>query len=183
MTYFSVDVETTSTDILQGELLTVGVVVVSESGYFTGQEFYTGRNFQGLSDTDTMKWWTEHEEAKKEAFSHDLSSDELATALLWWVNGVEPDKKKRVFVANPASFDRNWIDMLYSSTRIENPFPYRSLCLRSMRFGLSPGQEWGAERDYKEFHNNFPHHALEDARSQALDLNYLLGLRDHDRSD
>jgi hypothetical protein len=45
-----------------------------------------------------------------------------------------------------------------------------------MRFGLRQNSNWGSVRD--DHASKIPHHALEDARAQALDLIDMLKERD-----
>ena len=69
---------------------------------------------------------------------------------------------------------------LFDETGVPDPFHYRSLCLRSMKFGMRPRSEWGNDReDHKPA---IPHHALWDARAQALDLVQMLAERDTTRA-
>jgi len=176
-TFFSVDVETTSAKgPYSGQLLSVGIVPVRDREILQGS-FYWGLSYTGLGDPDTMKWWGEQDkEVKDAAFGFNNTDESLATAIYWWTLGIEPVAENRIFVANPVAFDKKWIDDLFEKTRQENPFHYRSLCLRSMSFGLHRGQEWGKDRT--ENISEVPHHALHDAKAQAIDLISLLKKRD-----
>ena len=179
-TFFSVDVETTGPDPASGQLLTVGIQVVEDLKLT--KTFYFGQRFHesGHKDPDTMIWWEEQDPTvRMEAFGTFLNgSYALAYKLQTFLDQFPAS---RWFVANPAAFDRAFINDLFSTQNLRNPFHYRSLCLRSMRFGLTPNQEWGESRTDR-YENPMPHHALHDATEQALDLIYLLKKRDDDES-
>ena len=82
---------------------------------------------------------------------------------------MEPDWNKRIFVANPASFDKMWCDYLFAVTKHDPaPYHYRSLCLRSMKFGLAPETTYGSDRTTHK--STVEHHAYYDALAQAKDL-------------
>ncbi len=170
MTIFvSVDVETNSTSVFTGELLTVGAVAVID-GEITDDFYLRVEYDKNHYDEETMRWWgDQNDKAFEEAFEgvrhsriavaddfHDFVSD----------LGDEP----KFFVANPVVFDWPWIDKLFSDTKVANPFHYRSMCLRSVHFGM--GGEWGKSREGHE--PTVPHHALFDAYAQARDLQDIL---------
>lgn len=201
-TFFSVDVETTHTDPMRGHLLTVGIVPVVcvnnewRSPTLTGNDLYLRIDQSAHYDTffndlldrkSTMSWWLrQNDEAQDEAF-RDVTlerNDEewTAAAITYYVNQVEPDFSQRVFVGNPVAFDKAWLDALYSKHPFtQNPFPHRCLCLRSMRFGLRPGNDWSPARPVHD--PNIPHHALYDAWAQAQDLIDLLINRENAAGD
>ena len=193
-TFFNVDVETSALTPWDGYLLTVGIQPVHYTpglGAAMGEErFYVriDRNDElaasGWWDgqgTDTFRWWCDQSaEAQDEAWRDGgLVRHEPETAALMlveFVNGVEADPKERIFVANPVAFDKMWVDELFASTGITNPFHYQSLCLRSMKFGLREKSPWGGTRDNHE--PKVPHHAFHDAHAQALDLLTMIAERD-----
>lgn len=195
-TLFSVDVETTSTDPHNGWLLTVGVQPVTfptgniAAPVLDGRTFYERidrihhypRWFATLTDSgSTLSWWLkQNSDAQAEAFRdltlERLEPDTVAARLIDYVETIEPEPEARVFVANPATFDKAWIDDLFAETGYPNPFHYRTLCLRSMRFGLVPGDKWGAARD--DHNPAIPHHAFHDAYAQAQDLARMLETRE-----
>lgn len=198
-TFFSVDVETSNLSpwLSDGFLLTIGVVArrIQLSGAshpVSGGEFYVRLEHYDELDpwwwsgdvseapSETAAWWMDQSDlAQQEAW---LDTDlvrlypELAARMLSeFVIGLAPEPEDRVFVANPVAFDKMWIDSLFGQTGVENPFHYRSLCLRSMRFGVEARSEWGASRSDCE--PVIPHHALHDARAQALDFDSLIYAR------
>lgn len=197
-TFFSVDVETTSTDPTDGHLLTVGVQPVHfptgniAEPALTADFFYARIDcrhiyrqwFETLTDPkSTLSWWLkQNDHAQAEAFRdirlQRFSADTVAEWLSKFVVDIEPEPEARVFVANPVTFDKAWIDRLFTSTGHANPFHYRTLCLRSMRFGLVAGDKWGAARD--DHNPDTPHHAFDDAYAQAQDLIRLLTTREKD---
>lgn len=193
-TFFSVDVETSALTPWDGWLLTVGIqpvtFVAGERAEMHPDRFYvridredelatTGWDEPGRSDT--YAWWCEQSaEAQDEAFRDPNLvrhfPETAAMMIAEFVASVEPDPKQRIFVANPVSFDKMWLDELFASAGIPNPFHYQSLCLRSMKFGLRKGSPWVSTRDNHD--PKVPHHAFHDAHAQALDLLAMLTERD-----
>lgn len=178
-TFYSVDVETSGTDPFKYDLLSVGVVVVWGNGLI-GPTFYRrlkhGFDSEVVWDPETKAWWLEQNVlAKKEIFSTEVERHDagvVAAELAQFVldtGGEEPHG--RVFVANPVAFDHAWIRKLFSEEDVENPFSYRSLCLRSAGWGAGSVGWQERERIHKPF---VEHHALHDAQAQALDLLDLL---------
>lgn len=198
--FFSIDVESSDTDRYLGNLLSVGgqlVVHDKDGAYLTGDGFYTRIDqtphlrmngwFDGSCPTDTYKWWVEQnavaqDEAWRDLTLHRVPALDAAIDLANWVTELQETFKAKdaFFVANPVAFDKGWIDDLFSQVNMDadvlHPFHYRSLCLRSMRFGLRKGSSWGSERDTHV--SKVPHHPLEDAIAQALDLVDMLKERD-----
>lgn len=212
MTLFvSVDVETTSSELSDGHLLTVGAVAVHYSpgrpqGAMIGRsDFYVRLDIgadatvdwsaapAGTPAAETRKWWLDQEPRVQEEAWLDrtlVRHEPRQAALMFaeWVreaNGsagadVEGGEAGPVtFVANPVSFDKPFVDRWFHDTGVPNPFHYRSLCLRSMAYGLQPQQPFGSDRTTMA--SPVPHHALHDAYAQAHDLCRLLALRDRYR--
>jgi hypothetical protein len=190
-TFFSVDVETSDSRLGMGYLLTIGVQPVTLIDGFwrqTHATFYVrlddAEKLEESSvwdDSETRRWWDQQaEEVRAEAFADSTlvrhPADIAARMLSEFVVGLAPEYGDRVFVANPVAFDKPWIDLLFSEQCIENPFHYRSLCLRSMKYGLRPGSEWGSDRETHD--PKIPHHAYWDAEAQARDLIAMLHERD-----
>jgi len=194
-TFFSVDVEASGLTPAVGFLLTVGVQAVWWDGVDAGLHpapFYVriqratelGKSMYWRPGQPTFDWWQEQgDEVRAEAYAgealvrHDAWI--AAKMLNEFVVGLEPDPEQRVFVANPVAFDKMWITNLYDEANLSSvpdPFHYRSLCLRSMKFGLRPNSPWGSDRESHE--PVLPHHALSDAQAQARDLIDMLTERD-----
>lgn len=187
-TFFSVDVETTGPCPAVADLLTVGAVAIHENPDGTIREvipdvdgtadLFYGRIAEPRNgwrwDSDTLAWWrTQHPSVYAEAVdvstgTERVSRIRLAADFEAWIVSQEPDPNQRIFVANPAGFDWQWVNELFWSTLHRNPFGYRSLCLRSMAYGLRGGA-WGRDRTDDEFNvaSAVPHHALYDAIAQA----------------
>lgn len=182
--FFSVDVETSGFTPATGRLLTVGIHVVRPTKY--GGELMPDSLYVRMTrgvvkpDDSSMAWWAEQDEiVRNEAYADDTlvrhSPIVAARMICEFVANVCPEPEGRVFVANPVAFDKMWMTSLFDEARLIDPFHYRSLCLRSMKFGLNPGSEWGNDRsDHKPL---IPHHALSDAHAQALDLCDMLNER------
>lgn len=195
-TFFSVDVETSDTRLgaSMAHLLTIGVQPVvwepRKTPEMLADRFYVrvdhplkGWPTMDASEaqTDTHRWWLEQsEEARNEAYA-DTSllrhPRHIAAKMLdEFCRDHEADAARRIFVANPVAFDKPWIDLLMAESGIDGTFHYRSLCLRSMKFGLRISSEWGSDRENHQ--PVIPHHAYWDAKAQALDLIDMLNERD-----
>lgn len=182
--YFSVDVETTSTNPFFGELLSVGLVAIEAESLKNIEEMYVPFKYSGaLTDPQTYDWWHNRELVSQAAYDaaweydHErFSEDDGARMISEFVNSFGESLKDRIFAANPVSFDYPWIQKLYFNTNTYNPFHYRTLCMRSLYFGISGDTVYGESRASSgEFHvPKLAHHALEDARAQALDLILML---------
>jgi hypothetical protein len=202
--FFSVDVETTSTDPQFGRLLTIGIKPVwwepdstdIVKAYLDNEDFYIRIDqtdfypewFKTLTDPDsTLSWWLQQSDhAQGEAF-RNLSLERHSEFDAAWqiaefvqrVCGNIP-LKNRVFAANPVTFDRAWIDALWTNLKFSHnvtelpamPFHYRSLCLRSMHFAQNTSNGWDTFGRFNQ--SSHPHHALLDAVAQAEDLIALL---------
>jgi DNA polymerase III epsilon subunit-like protein len=180
MTFFSVDVETTSTNPFKGHLLTVGIVTVHfNETWVKGPTFYERLEFPDKLDpmeNNSLEWWVlQDDEVRGEAFTAYPRNDNEVAALniANFVRSVEPDYEQSIFVANPVAFDKPWIDKLFADViNSSNPFHYRSLCLRSMKYGMVADPTFGSDRTTHE--SKLPHHALWDADAQAEDLIEML---------
>lgn len=178
-TFFSVDVETSSTNPFTGELLTVGVVAVDKGGTVLADLYVRLDPLNGIEwDEDTKTWWESQEiDVRMEAYEDEdlvrLYPHQAARMIREFVHKhgtVEDGSNENVFVANPVSFDYPWIVKMFTQSNVPNPFGYRTLCLRSAAWagnGL-----WGGKRDTNK--PRCPHHALSDAHAQALDLITLI---------
>jgi len=200
--FFSVDVETTSTSPFDGELLTVGIQPVVVPATFAAgflwdeaEQYGPGLHvaidcthvysewFKTIHDhASTLSWWLRQNQQAQDAAWRDTSIERLpevtaAERIMDFVEDVCPAFSDRVFVGNPVSFDRPWIDRLFMHAGYPIPFSHRTLCLRSMRFGATRSGGWGPERVLHD--PLIPHHALHDAQAQADDLIDILRLREH----
>lgn len=181
--FFSVDVETSGLVPGHGELLTIGIVPVVYAGRNRWVDLWTDDNTlyiridQGTEFPDgpysSMGFWKKQSKAVRDEAYADrtlerFSPNDAAKTINDYLDSFEPDPMKRFFVANPVSFDKPWIDKLFADAGLPLPFHYRSLCLRSMDFGKKRHKGFGGSRDG---HNSeVLHHALWDAKAQAMDL-------------
>jgi len=182
--FFSVDIETSNTVVTPGGMLSIGVVAINDELEMV-DNFYVKLAYDvKASDKETMEWWeTQDLEAQAEAFDWGRSRvfpGSAAVMLQNWVNELKQNQEA-YFVANPASFDFPWIANLFQTWELVNPFHYRTLCLRSMRFGITGGK-FGSSRgedegfpDLKPVVPVLAHHALHDAIAQGQDFINLMG--------
>jgi len=192
--FFVIDFETSALDPWQGEVLTLGIVPVTHYGeilqestfycYWDTSEIMPDWAFPA-NLTDTQAWWNEKRQVDDPAFAAAwyregpvYSDQQILDDIDEYVGMIEPDKDKRFMCANPAAFDIMWMNYIYSMQNRSHPFHYRNLCLRSMRYGIECGftPEFGNARDEHELYGYIPHHALWDARMEALDLVHLIEL-------
>ena len=184
LTFLSVDVETSSKVAGTGHLLSVGIVpVVHQDGKWVqlieqGAALYVriehplGTDFRHHPNVDSVAWWSEQDpKSVKEAFDQSLLRFPPHTAAKMiheHVRSLEDDPLRVIFAANPVSFDKPWVDALIVKAGLELPWHYRSMCLRSMKFGMDISAGFGADRTTHP--SAWPHHALYDAIAQAHDL-------------
>lgn len=194
-TFIVVDVETSGLVPAYGKIFTIGAVAVTYDGRTAtiNKDFFYQRidQWQWIEDSywlstvfdpdSTLSWWLRQTiEVQNEAWRHGgkaytRSEGAVARKFDEWVQS-KAEAGKAIFVANPVSFDKPWIDLLFMSHNVENPFDYRTLCLRSMFYGHDKASKWGQHvRTNKSL---VPHHALFDAYAQAHDLIDLFGMRD-----
>lgn len=198
LTYFSVDVETSG--LVPGDtdshLLSIGAVAVSHDGWVI-DTFYERINvrlpsrwylppddefIQSLPEGSTLKFW-KGVEAETPFVANEAYADPylprralplVAERFEEWVLAHGKTWEDRIFVANPVSFDFSWTQDMFRRAAVDNPFHYRTLCLRSMAFGRSYTGDWQA----RHLRTNVPkhyHHPLSDAYAQAQDLIEMLG--------
>lgn len=192
-TFFSVDVETSGLTPATGYLLTVGIKPVVWDG--VRWELADGSLYVRINRTadlatckhwsagrGTYDWWSlQADDVRDEAFADPSLVRHApliaARMIAEYVTEIESHDESRVFVANPVAFDKMWLTELFDETEVDDPFHYRSLCLRSMKYGLRAHSPWGSDR---ETHTpKMPHHALSDAVAQAHDLVDMLAERDN----
>lgn len=190
--FFVVDVETSGLTPWTGELLSVGIVPVTEFGeiepdienHFYSRVVYQGANIHYISEenmTPTQKWWLEQDYVvRDEAWNGYPRTHlyKLRNAINEYVERIEPDKSKRFIAANPVAFDKMWLESVYAQEYNKLwPFHYRCLCLRSMRYGLEFEEtEYGSAKGAQE--SQVPHHAYHDALAEAYDLKHLIELKE-----
>ena len=188
--FFVIDFETSDLMPWIGSPLTLGIVPVNEAGEILDQDLYVQfPTWHLMPDwdmsanlSDTESWWNQKRlsdepieiRAWEAAWLRDSededSSGQAIAKITDFLQVIEPDKNKRFLCANPIAFDKMWMDYIYT-TMTDSPVPYhyRNLCLRSMQYGLDYGTnpEFGNARDHE---SGLPHHALYDARAEAIDL-------------
>ncbi len=197
-TYFSVDVEASSTMLTRGLLLSVGIVPVAIDGdvglgnvpefhgfYARVQQFAIGEE-RRWSDKDCWNFWAEQETkspmAWSEIFDTNLvrhSDRVVARMIAEYLEQFPGGQMEHIFVASPTSYDKPWIDKLFADARLPAPFSWRSIDLRSCQWALDPDDD--ITQSNREHESEVPHHALYDARAQALTLMDILEDRNRRR--
>jgi len=192
MTYFVVDVETSCLNPFEPDpfLFTVGVVPVSQGGNILYNDIFYKRIWNFLPEEwydDTMEtenktliWWRQQNtEAKMEAWldlqKQRFPMSKVAGDLSDWVKHIEPDPTQRFVAANPSYFDKMWIEWMYTLEGFQSPFHYRTLCLRSMHFGIDDEDEFGKSREGHK--PEIEHVAWHDAVAEAKDLQDMIDFK------
>jgi hypothetical protein len=181
-TIFSIDVETSTTNPYTGNLLSVGVVAIDFDTLEIGKSDYwelTYPESAKLDSSDTYEWWEkQNEQAFEAAWGHRecrLAPNTVAELLSEFIIGHSEDWNDRIFAANPSTFDYGWINQLLSGASVEDTFHYRTICIRSLAFGLYGGDWGGGRGESGEWYlPEVPHHAYFDALAQGQDLIKLL---------
>lgn len=203
-TFIVVDVETSHTEPTEGFIFTVGACVVTyDAGFATIEnEYFYQRINQEQKITDsgwletiydprsTLSWWlTQPLEVQEAAWRGglDRGCSERDAAVDFWQWVISMDAKytepfeasgKPIFVANPVTFDYAWMNSLLRSHNLHMPMDYRTLCLRSMAFGVTDNTRWAWAEQKRANKSQVPHHAFWDAYAAAQDLQDLLSNRD-----
>lgn len=185
-TFFSVDVETSRLNPFEPDsfLLSVGAVAMDEVGNILG-EFYVriDRSAQlkaewyrpeWTTDNGTLTFWREQDasvraEAWEDRTLSRAPAHVAAQMFRDWVTSFGDNWEDRIFVANPATFDYSWLLSLFAEGKVDNPFHYRTLCLRSQAFGAQGSKDWHNFK-HRSHKPEVPHHPLSDAMAQALDF-------------
>lgn len=197
--YIVVDVETTGLNPAHDRILSLGAVAVWYDGKIAtiDKDFFYRRIDQRdwiestnwyntiIDPRSTLSWWVKQSpEAQDAAWRGNPRGLESQVYVLeFFTDWIDHLVRKRdisvatpIFVANPVSFDKPFVDQLFWAHDYYNPFDYRSLCLRSMAFRGKEGEPWGTHlRANKPL---VPHHAFFDAYAEAQDLVDLLNDRD-----
>lgn len=186
--YYSVDVETTSTNPFNGQILTFGMCAINaetlemSEGLHIPIQYATG----GPVDPATYDWWLEQESSTYETawgqgqkrFTAKEACQKITDFIL-----ERSSLQESIFAANPVSFDFAWTRKLFTEGDHTLPFNYRTLCMRSMSFGITGGR-WGQARALDNPHvSKIPHHALYDAEAQGLDLIDMIDLIEYRKQE
>lgn len=186
MPYISVDVEASGPLPPDYDLLSIGavaleqrdgVLVPAEDGYYVELKPRSGREDPGamaVHGLDPAKLRAEGVESKAAARAFDA-----------WVRSVSSEKDPAVFVGYCANFDWTYVNELFHHAGIENPFGYKALDIRSLAHGVFGDLAWGELRqdvllprlELEPLGEDDAHHALADAKHQAVMLRALLERR------
>lgn len=193
-----VDIETTGLNPNHDRILSLGAVAVEYDGQcatICSDYFYQRIDqrtwieetnwYATVVDTrSTLSWWLKQPmqaqlEAWRGAYFGTATEAQVASDFHTYLRHMQlsGDMTSRpIFVANPASFDKPFIDQLFHTHKYHNQFDYRTLCLRSMAYGGNKYTGWG--NNVRTNEALIPHHAFFDAYAQAHDLVDLLTTRD-----
>lgn len=171
--YFSVDCEFTGLDHTRYDLASVGIVEVTKNGaeYIIDEErkFYLelkplhsefnpeSMKINGLSFPNLYKYGSEPKEACRQILKYlDLNEGDTA-----------------IFVGYCLVLDKIYVDQLFLTAEVENPFHYETIEISSLALGKLD-LEWGFTEEelehklcIKPMSEDKKHNALEDAIHQA----------------
>jgi len=184
--FFVVDVETSGLNPWNGQLLTVGICPVTEEAEVLYEETLyielmhskldpREAKKKGYSVSDTYEFWLGQEDSVIDAAfngTDKITKGLACTQIQLYMEALAPEYSQRFLAANPVKFDAMWLEYLFASCERDNPYHYRGLCLRSMRFGLDDDPTFGSVKGDHE--SKIPHHALHDAIAEANDLSKMI---------
>jgi DNA polymerase III epsilon subunit-like protein len=104
-----------------------------------------------------------------------------------WIHHVTVDGSKAVFVAFNAPFDWMFVNEYFHRFLSRNPFGHTALDIKAYFMGLS-GSDWTKTRIVEirkalELSGELSHHALEDAKEQALLFQHMLAIANERSND
>lgn len=171
MMHVMIDLETLSTDS-NAAIVAIGAVYFDADTiietFYTNVDLKSSMDSGGVVDGDTVMWWMQQNAAARQA-AFVKGSMTLAAAIAGfahWLREVSSDEPdQRVIWGNGAAFDNVILANAYKRLGLVMPWSYKNdMCFRTMR-ALHPRVEVDFE--------GLAHHALEDAKWQAL---YLMKL-------
>ena len=156
-------------------VLSIGLVEFFPETQSLGREFYASFELQEqlsrgrtISESTLFWWMGQNQEARQEAFkeSNRLPVAEVLTDVNLFLDQCP---RRPLIWGNGASFDNSILSHLYAQWGIDQAYHFTSdRCYRTLR-ALVPGIK--LERPY-----GVAHHALDDAKNQALHAVVLLDL-------
>ena len=173
-TYISVDIETAGPIPSEYALLSIGACRVDDPDV----SFYV--ELQPTSRAFTREA-LEISGLSLETLTHEgLPPAEAMTNFEAWIHHVTDDGSRAVFVAFNAPFDWIFVNEYFHRYLSRNPFGHTALDIKAYFMGLS-GSTWKETRMVKirevlEINGELSHHALEDAKEQAILFRHMLAI-------
>lgn len=186
----SVDIETTGGTPYNGEMISIGAVVLDgEPGSLIVPDIDSSWCFQanlqrvnGRSEAGTMKWWEQYPYQLSLALDDAMHPKQAMTE---FVDFLESFRRKVIFAAWPAAFDWAFVNCYMWHYVGRNPFGYSPFCIKNFALGKYNNVEaiLGSRKDAElpdglivtpeELSLN-EHIALNDAYAQAHIITRLL---------
>lgn len=148
-------------------IISIGAVLFDNNGLVDKGEFYSEINLQtcidcGLQmDASTVMWWMGQDSQAKRAFIDNNYAEHLIVVLENLSKWISKHKVEEVW-GNGASFDNAILSNAYTKCKIEQPWKFwNDRCYRTLK-NLYPSVKLNRVGTH--------HHALDDAKSQALHL-------------
>jgi hypothetical protein len=167
--YFSVDIETDGLGPGTHSILSIGVVHVKSGDAWTRN---LARMEGALVASDVARWWDGWPEAYAATRQSPLVDPiEAFGDLARWLDGFTTERRDRIFVADPASFDFGHVSG-YSHTILgRDLFHYKTIDLSSLAAGAKVSGRVGDRTESEQIHT-----ALGDARYQAREFRQIVQL-------
>ena len=173
-TYISVDIETAGPIPSEYALLSIGACRADDPDV----SFYVELQPTSMAFTREA---LEISGLSLETLAHEgLPPAEAMTNFEAWIHHVMDDGSRAVFVAFNAPFDWMFVNEYFHRYLSRNPFGHSALDIKAYFMGLS-GSNWSETRmvkirDALELFGELSHHALEDAKEQALLFQHMLAI-------
>ncbi len=145
-------------------ILSIGAVLFS--GRRLHDEFYirislkSSQDYGLTIDADTLQWWTQQpHDVFAEAMAGEYSLDAAMFKFRQWLENLHLPPNWTIW-SNGASFDAPVLEAAFRKLRMQPPWTHsQERCYRTLR-ALDPGEP--------KIEPAIKHHALEDAKAQAL---------------
>ena len=173
-TYISIDIETAGPIPSEYALLSIGACRVDDPEV----SFYVELQPTSMAFTREA---LEISGLSLETLTHEgLPPAEAMTNFEAWIHHVTADGSRAVFVAFNAPFDWMFVNEYFHRYLSRNPFGHSALDIKAYFMGLS-GSMWTETRmveirEVLELRGELSHHALEDAKEQAILFRHMLSI-------
>jgi DNA polymerase III epsilon subunit-like protein len=173
-TYISVDIETAGPIPSEYALLSIGACRVDDPDV----SFYV--ELQPTSMAFTREALEISGLSIETLAKEGLPPAEAMTNFEAWIHHVTDDGSSAVFVAFNAPFDWMFVNEYFHRYLSCNPFGHSALDIKAYFMGLS-GSNWTETRmveirDSLDLSGELSHHALEDAKEQAILFRHMLAI-------
>jgi len=167
-----VDIETMGVSS-NAAIVSIGAVHFDPHWGMLGKEFYVPVSLKdsskyGTMDADTILWWLQQNEAAREQLtkSDGMNLEQALSLLVTFIRGAHQGllRLEEIYVwGHGATFDPVVLDNAYKAVKLQTPWTFRNVRDTRTLFDFVGGAPVVALEDIE-------HHALYDARKQALQV-------------